>query len=77
MELVAGEYEFTCTECDGDGSMQAVQLWDDSNDDTEEPNLVPVLCEDCHGAGTVRVDEEEAAEKIECGQTPIRTPAAN
>ncbi|MCX5174429.1 hypothetical protein [Streptomyces virginiae] len=65
MALVAGEYEFTCSECDGDGSLQVIGT---------EGELVWGKCDDCHGEGSVRVDEEEAAERIECGQTPLRTP---
>lgn len=73
MELVEGEYEFTCTDCDGDGSVQVLHgIIDEA---TGEPDLVWDKCDDCHGEGTVRVDDEEAAEKIEYGQTPIRTPA--
>jgi len=66
MTLVAGEYEFTCDECDGDGSVF-------TSVEAEGPSWV--RCDDCRGEGTVRVDEEEAAEKIECGHSPIRTPA--
>jgi DnaJ-class molecular chaperone len=71
MELVEGEYEFTCDECKGDGSLQYVR----ADEETDEPDLVWDECDDCHGEGTVRVDEQVAAEKIEYGQTPIRTPA--
>ena len=74
MALVEGEYEFTCDECDGDGSVQAVQgLIDEA---TGEPDLVWVQCEDCYGQGKVWVDEKVAAEKILYGETPTRTPAA-
>jgi len=75
MALVEGEYEFTCTECDGDGSVQVLQgLIDEA---TDEPDLAWDTCDDCRGEGTVCVDDKEAAEKIEFGQTPIRTPAAD
>ncbi|MEY9989175.1 DnaJ-class molecular chaperone [Streptomyces sp. V4I8] len=65
MALVAGEYEFTCSECDGDGSLQVIG---------SEGELVWDKCEDCRGEGSVRVDEDEAAEWIEVGHTPLRTP---
>jgi DnaJ-class molecular chaperone len=73
MALVEGEYEFTCDECNGDGSVQVIELVDE---DTDEAQLVSEICEDCRGKGTVSVDETVAAEKILYGQTPIRTPAA-
>lgn len=65
MALVAGEYEFTCSDCRGDGSVQVVGTdgelhWDQ--------------CDDCRGVGSVCVDEEDAAERIDLGQTPLRTP---
>lgn len=72
MTLVAGEYEFTCDECKGDGSVEVVQ-----GDGNDEPQLVWDRCDDCHGEGTLSVDEEEAAEKIKWGQTPIHMPAAS
>ncbi|WP_405759823.1 hypothetical protein OG234_15915 [Streptomyces sp. NBC_01420] len=72
MELVPGEYEFTCDECNGDGSVQVIRA-----DDNDEAERVWDRCDDCYGEGTVRVDEEEAAEMIEDGgRTPIRTPAS-
>lgn len=76
MELVAGEYEFTCAECDGDGNLQYLRITTETEDD-DEPELVWDKCDDCRGEGTVCVDEEEAAEKIKYGQTPIRTPAGS
>lgn len=74
MELVPGEYEFTCSECKGDGSLQYVRA-DDETD--EQPELVWDKCEECRGDGTVCVDEEEAADWIEVGLTPLRTPAGS
>jgi len=75
MELVEGEYEFTCDECKGDGSVQVLQgILDEA---TDQPDFRWDKCDDCHGDGTVCVDEQVAAEKIEYGQTPIRTPAAS
>ncbi|GAA2768524.1 hypothetical protein GCM10010103_75660 [Streptomyces paradoxus] len=74
MELVPGEYEFTCTDCHGDGSVQVLRgIIDEA---TDEPDHYWDKCDDCRGQGTVCVDEEEAAEKIEYGQTPLRTPSA-
>jgi DnaJ-class molecular chaperone len=67
MELVPGEYEFTCDECDGEGSVF-------TGVEAEGPSWV--RCDDCRGEGRLLVDEEEAAEKIRWGQTPTRTPAA-
>jgi DnaJ-class molecular chaperone len=67
MALVEGEYEFTCTECDGEGSLF-------TSVEAEGPSWV--TCDDCRGEGTVCVDEEEAAEFIEVGHAPIRTPAS-
>lgn len=71
MTLTPGEYEFTCSECRGDGSLQGV-----TGDENDEAVIVWIQCEDCHGDGTVCIDEEEAAERIELGHTPIRTPDA-
>lgn len=73
MALAEGEYEFECDECHGDGNVQVIQIVDD---DTDEAGLVWDRCDDCRGQGKVVVDDKEAAEKIEYGQTPIRTPAA-
>lgn len=73
MALAEGEYEFECDECNGDGSVQAIQGVDE---ETDEPDLIWVQCEDCFGQGKVWVDEKVAAEKILYGQTPTRTPAA-
>ncbi|MEV8248045.1 hypothetical protein AB0R01_30380 [Streptomyces rochei] len=72
MTLVAGEYEFTCDECDGDGNLQYIRI----TTEDDEPELVWDKCDDCRGEGRLLVDEEEAAEKIRWGQTPTRTPAA-
>ena len=77
MTLVPGEYEFTCSECHGDGSLQYVRaVVDEVGDETDEAELVWDRCDDCRGEGTVCVDEEEAAEWIEAGHTPLRSPAA-
>lgn len=65
MALVAGEYEFTCSECDGDGSLQVIGT---------EGELIWGKCDDCIGEGSVFVDEEEAADRIKGGQAPLRTP---
>ncbi|MFF1358730.1 hypothetical protein [Streptomyces sp. NPDC058297] len=73
MALVPGEYVFECDECDGDGSVQAV------GEDDEAPDgcsLSWEKCEDCRGEGTMSLDEDEAAEAIDCGRTPIKTPTA-
>lgn len=67
MTLVEGEYEFTCDECDGDGSVF-------TSVEAEGPSWV--RCDDCFGEGKLLVDEKEAAEKIRWGQTPTRTPSA-
>lgn len=76
MALVEGEYQFTCDECKGDGSLQYVQaVVDEVGDETDEAELVWDKCDDCNGDGTVCVDEKVAAEKIQYGQTPLRTPA--
>jgi len=73
MPLVEGEYQFTCTECD-EGSIQVIHGPDD-DDETGEPQLVWEQCEDCRGEGIVYVDEKAAAEWIESGYTPLRSPA--
>ncbi|WCN03675.1 hypothetical protein [Streptomyces sp. M92] len=65
MDLVAGEYVFACLECDGDGSLQVIDL---------EGQLVWERCFECHGEGVDYLDEEEAAERIDSGYTPLRTP---
>ena len=69
MVLIEGEFE--CDECNGNGSVQAIQTAD-KNSDKAEP--VWDKCEDCRGQDTVCVDEKEATEKILYGQTPTRTP---
>lgn len=74
MTLIEGEYEFTCDECDGDGSVQVIQPPDD--EDGGEATLGWGRCDDCFGDGRLLVNEVEAAEKIRWGQTPTRTPAA-
>ncbi|MGW0014611.1 hypothetical protein ACWDVX_33285 [Streptomyces tendae] len=53
--------------------MQVIHPPDDKDG---EPTLGWGRCDDCFGDGKLLVDEKEAAEKIECGQTPTRTPAA-
>lgn len=71
MALMPGEYTFTCDECDGTGSVQVIR------EDPYAPDgcsLGPADCDDCHGEGTVVMDDEEAAEAIKWGRTPIRTP---
>lgn len=73
MDLVPGEYVFTCLECEGDGSIQVI------TEDEEAPDgvtLTPELCPDCRGEGVEHMDEEEAAEMISLGHTPLRTPSA-
>jgi DnaJ-class molecular chaperone len=73
MALVEGEYEFTCSECNGEGSLQVLQ---GIYKPTGEPDFGWARCDDCHGEGTVCVDDKEAAERIELGHVPIRTPAS-
>jgi DnaJ-class molecular chaperone len=34
-----------------------------------------MTCQDCHGTAEIFVDEEEAAELIAQGHTPLRTPS--
>ncbi|MFH8760336.1 hypothetical protein [Streptomyces atroolivaceus] len=65
MALVAGEYKFTCSDCQGDGSVQSIGT---------DGELYWDQCDDCLGAGSVDVDEQDAAERIDLGQTPLRTP---
>ncbi|MEU7338734.1 hypothetical protein [Streptomyces sp. NPDC007074] len=78
MALTEGEYEFTCDECNGDGSLQYIRAAvDEAGDETDEAELVWDKCDDCYGDGTVTVDDKVAAEKIEYGQTPIRTPSSS
>jgi DnaJ-class molecular chaperone len=75
MTLAEGEYEFTCTECKGDGNLQYLLLDEDADaDHPDEPQFVWDKCDECRGDGTVTVDEEEAAEWIEAGQVPLRAP---
>ncbi|MFF1400221.1 hypothetical protein ACFVZD_41435 [Streptomyces sp. NPDC058287] len=74
MDLVPGEYEFECDECNGDGNVQVIREDDQAPDGC---SLFWDQCDDCRGQGTVTMDEDEAAEAIEVsGRTPIRTPAA-
>jgi len=73
MTITPGEYEFTCSECRGEGSVQVLVGMIDEATDT--PDLRWEKCEDCWGDGTVTVDETDAAERIlELGHTPLRTP---
>ena len=69
MELVAGEYVFPCLECDGDGNLQVI--------DPEEEQLVWERCFECRGHGVEHLDEKEAAERIDNGFMPLRTPDAS
>jgi DnaJ-class molecular chaperone len=71
MGLTPGEYVFACDECDGDGSVQVIQVIE--GDDDDEAELVWSRCDDCSGEGTVVYDEVEAAEAISYGSTPLRT----
>jgi DnaJ-class molecular chaperone len=73
MALVEGEYEFKCSECNGEGSLQVIQ----EDEETGEPYLGWDRCDECRGEGTVCVDDEEAAEWIEVGHTPLRSPAGS
>jgi hypothetical protein len=43
--------------------------------DVEQDELVWVTCSDCSGDGVVYVDEEDAADRIDTGYTPLRTPS--
>ena len=65
MALVPGEYVFKCLECSGEGSIEVI-IGEDQTDWER--------CPDCGGAGEQIVDEEEAAERIDYGRTPLRTP---
>ncbi|MEN9957374.1 MAG: hypothetical protein RIR46_982 [Actinomycetota bacterium] len=65
MKLKPGEYAFKCIDCDGAESVQMVDV---------EGELTWEACPDCHGAGEVLVDEDEAVEYIENGHSPLRTP---
>jgi DnaJ-class molecular chaperone len=67
MALVAGEYVFECLECNGEGSIEVF--------DVEQDQVVWVTCSDCSGEGVQYLDEEEAAERIDTGYTPLRTPS--
>ncbi|MER5916429.1 hypothetical protein ABT124_40085 [Streptomyces sp. NPDC001982] len=67
MALIAGEYVFACLECDGDGSLQVIDL--------DGQGLVWEDCFECHGEGVEYLDEEEAAERIDTGYMPLRTPS--
>ncbi|WP_346230136.1 hypothetical protein [Microbispora maris] len=65
-ELEAGEYVFECLECNGDGSVKVI---------VSERDFVWETCSDCRGEGVQYLDEEEAAERIDAGYTPLRTPS--
>ncbi|WP_157744470.1 zinc finger-like domain-containing protein [Micromonospora viridifaciens] len=65
--LIAGEYVFECWECDGRGAIEVI---------VDEHGLSQEDCSDCNGEGVQYVDEEEAAERIDGGYTPLRTPSA-
>jgi len=66
--LPEGEYVFTCGECEGEGQVELIT--GPKEDDTEWHQ-----CDECSGAGVIRVDDEEAAELILCGWEPDSRPA--
>jgi hypothetical protein len=74
MALVAGEYVFECLECNGDGSIEVIEAIEGS-DDEQDCQVVGEICSDCSGEGVQYLDEEEAAERIDTGYTPLRTPS--
>jgi hypothetical protein len=68
MALVPGEYTFECLECNGDGSIEV--------GDREYGDHEWLTCPDCSGEGIELLDEEEAAERIDSGYEPLRSPSA-
>lgn len=66
MALVPGEYVFECLECNADGSISLIVGPDE---------LESVICSHCRGEGVVYVDEEDAADRIDCGHMPLRAPS--
>jgi DnaJ-class molecular chaperone len=64
--VAPGEYVFTCGECDGKGE---IEVGDRDYGDHEW-----VRCPDCNGDGVLHVDEDQAAELIDCGAWPPRAP---
>jgi hypothetical protein len=66
VELPPGEYTFTCPDCEGDGSVQVIQL---------DGELLWERCDRCGSEGFLRVDEEEAAEFVELGTQPLSGPS--
>ncbi|MFG2359354.1 hypothetical protein [Streptomyces sp. NPDC048521] len=68
MNLVAGWYEFPCLECEGEGSFQVIAA--------DGSGLVSELCSECYGKGVQHLDEEQAAERIDNGFMPTRTPTS-
>jgi DnaJ-class molecular chaperone len=69
MDLVAGEYVFPCLECEGDGNLQVIAA--------DGSQLVWERCFECSGEGVEHLDEKEAAERIDNGFMPIRTPSTS
>jgi hypothetical protein len=78
--LKPGEYVFKCLECDGKGSVEVGGLGDEGDgEDWADPHFNHELtfwedCSECHGTGEVFVDEEDAAEYVKWGHTPLRAP---
>jgi hypothetical protein len=64
--VVPGECVFTCGECDGKGEIEA--------GDRDYGDHEWVRCPDCNGDGVLHVDQDEAAELIDCGAWPLRAP---
>lgn len=65
-DLKPGLYVFTCSECDGSGEIEV------GNKEYGDHDVIE--CDICHGSGELEYDEDEAAELIEEGWDPIRTP---
>ena len=66
MAVAPGGYVFTCGEYDGKGE---IEVGDRDYGDHEW-----VKCPDCNEDGVLHVDEDEAAELIDCGAWPLRAP---
>jgi DnaJ-class molecular chaperone len=71
----------SCRTCNGEGFQDV--FYEAANETVREPcndcdgvgsPMVSMLCEDCRGTGEIVLDEEEAAERIAYGHSPLRTP---
>jgi DnaJ-class molecular chaperone len=70
-----------CPGCDGEGFVDVLIAEGETVRETCHEcegvgaPMVWMICQDCHGTAEIFVDEREAAELIDDGHTPLRTPS--